>query len=552
MKSTTWILLDTETTGFAPPIYVVELAAQRMLGWKMQASPFRKLLNQNRDVPPEASRVHGYTREILERDGEPALQVYRDFGAYAANLPIVSFNLPFDLDDVLVPEWKRLGIPPIGSKGFCALRLAQRLLDPVPAGNCKLQTLRQYYRLPERGAHTALGDVQTVADLFDQVLRPIAEQRGLNKWEELVRYSSDEWYPSRIVFGKHKGRLFWEARTDQKLRGWLEWLAASSNARSRNMGRWYLRQLEIESEPLPDSPVSAVAVDGASKQAERSHATPRDALVIYVNPHMEQLRRLVAAARARLAELEADYTRERSRVDAMHAALFRQLREHYQRRDRFRLIVDYRRRYLDALLRSGEDDAKQSAQGYEEARARVEREYEETSAAVAKKHPLTAEEEMELTRLWKKLVKLYHPDRFAGEPDKLDTYTKLTGAINRAKDTGDMKTLREIAEDPAGYILRQGWASLDFSDEVLVAKLRRLYDTLQIEIITVIESLGELRNSPDYELSQLCARRPAMLDELAKQQAKALEEECRHLEGQACKLAEEIQQLSGDGSPPIA
>jgi len=26
--------------------------------------------------------------------------------------------------------------------------LAQRLLDPVPAGNCKLQTLRQYYRLP--------------------------------------------------------------------------------------------------------------------------------------------------------------------------------------------------------------------------------------------------------------------------------------------------------------------------------------------------------------------------------------------------------------------
>jgi hypothetical protein len=25
---------------------------------------------------------------------------------------------------------------------------------------------------------------------------------------------------------------------------------------------------------------------------------------------------------------------------------------------------------------------------------------------------------------------------------------------------------REIAEDPAGYILRQSWAGLDFSDEV--------------------------------------------------------------------------------------
>jgi DNA polymerase-3 subunit epsilon len=57
----------------------------------------------------------------------------------------------------------------------------------------------------------------------------------------------------------------------------------------------------------------------------------------------------------------------------------------------------------------------------------------------------------ELNRLWKKLVKLYHPDCFAHEPE-------LTAAINRAKDSGDIKTLREIAEDPHGFILRQGWA----------------------------------------------------------------------------------------------
>jgi hypothetical protein len=28
LYSTPWLLLDTETTGFKPPIYVVELAAQ--------------------------------------------------------------------------------------------------------------------------------------------------------------------------------------------------------------------------------------------------------------------------------------------------------------------------------------------------------------------------------------------------------------------------------------------------------------------------------------------------------------------------------------------
>ena len=51
-------------------------------------------------------------------------------------------------------------------RGVLCDALAQRLMDPVPAGNCKLQTLRQYYRLPERGAHTALGDVETAGWWF--------------------------------------------------------------------------------------------------------------------------------------------------------------------------------------------------------------------------------------------------------------------------------------------------------------------------------------------------------------------------------------------------
>ena len=126
-----WILFDTETTGLAAPIFVVELAAQRMRGWSADGEPFRKLLNQNQEIPAEASRVHGYTREILERDGEPPHQVYREFAEYAGGLPLVSFNLEYDLDEVLKPEWRRLHLAPIGRPGFCALRLAQRLLDPV-------------------------------------------------------------------------------------------------------------------------------------------------------------------------------------------------------------------------------------------------------------------------------------------------------------------------------------------------------------------------------------------------------------------------------------
>jgi len=544
-----WILLDTETTGFSVPIFVVELAAQRMRGWEPDGAPFRKLLNQNQDIPAEASRVHGYTREILERDGEPPRQIYREFAEYAGNLPLVSFNLEYDLEEVLKPEWKRLGVDAVGAAGFCALRLAQRLLDPVPAGNCKLQTLRQYYRLPERGAHTALGDVQTVADLFARVLRPIAEHRGLDSWEKLVTYAAAEWYPSRIAFGKHKGRLFHEARKDAELRRWLDWVAGSSNTRSARMGRWYLKQLEIEAEPSP-----AFAAPEVESQPDKAKA-PREAgfaaVVIYVNPVLQEWRKLVAGARERLAELETDYTKEKSRVDALQAVLFRRLREHYQKRDRLRLVVDYRKKYLDSLLRGGEEEAKQAEENYAKAKAQTDKDYEETAAAVAKKKELTPDEEAELTRLWKKLVKLYHPDRFAHEPDKLETYVKLTAAINRAKDSGDIKTLREIAEDPHGFILRQGWTALDFSDEAELSQLRKLYESLQLEIIEVLEQLNRLRESPDYELCQISEKKPGMLDELATERKKLLEKESAELEKQASQLAEEIKELSEQASDRI-
>ena len=266
--------------------------------------------------------------------------------------------------------------------------------------------------------------------------------------------------------------------------------------------------------------------------------------IIYASPELEQLRQLVAGARAQLAESETDYTKEKSRVDAVQAVLFRLLRQHYQKRDRLRLTVDYRRKFLDSLTRGDRQEGMKAAEDYERDQTQTDRDYEELAAAADKKQNLTAEQEAELTRLWKKLVKLYHPDRFANEPDKLEAYHKLTAAINQAKDIGDIETLREIADDPQGFMLRQGWASLDFGDAEELAQLRRLHETLQKEIASVTESLKQLRDSPDYELCQLSEQKPGVLDELAVERTKQLESEIAELEKQAEQLASEIKRLT--------
>jgi hypothetical protein len=114
------------------------------------------------------------------------------------------------------------------------------------------------------------------------------------------------------------------------------------------------------------------------------------------------------------------------------------------------------------------------------------------------------------------------------------------------------KTSREIADDPHGFLLRQGWATLDFSDEAELSQLRRLHETLQLEIIAVLESLNQLRESPDYELCQLSEQKPGVLDELAAERRKLLETESAELEKQADRLAEEIKELSGQAVTGIS
>ena len=68
-------------------------------------------------------------------------------------------------------------------------------------------------------------------------------------------------------------------------------------------------------------------------------------------------------------------------------------------------------------MRQGGEEAGKIAQEYRQASAQSDREYAETAAALAEKQELTAGEAAEVSPLWRKLVKLFHPDRCAHEPD---------------------------------------------------------------------------------------------------------------------------------------
>ena len=83
-------------------------------------------------------------------------------------------------------------------------------------------------------------------------------------------------------------------------------------------------------------------------------------------------------------------------------------------------------------------------------------------------------------------------------------------------------------------------------EERELAQLRRLWESIELEIIRVLEASNALKESPDYELHRLTMQSPAFFDETVRRHVEGLEKELRALESEAVELAKEIEELTGE------
>jgi DNA polymerase III epsilon subunit-like protein len=183
----TWVVVDTETSGLMAPIHVVEIAAQRMRGWRREGEPFQVLLNHDVAIDSAAEAVHGYSRFFLRKHGIAPEEAHARFRAYAGNLPLVAYNLSFDWDRALVPEYQRLNRPVTGRRGFCALTLSRRTLTGLP--NFRLETLKDHFSLNTARSHQGRNDVETLCALFERVLAAKLASAGIVGFEKVAKFS---------------------------------------------------------------------------------------------------------------------------------------------------------------------------------------------------------------------------------------------------------------------------------------------------------------------------------------------------------------------------
>ncbi len=171
------VLFDTETTGLDPRAgdRILEIAAIELRSDLPTGRRFHRLVDPERDVPPEASRVHGFTRDDLR--GKPRFaEIVDEFLEFIGDDLLIAHNAPFDFGFVNA-ELARIGRPSLDATRMVdSLELAKRRFPGMP-NSLDALCRRFAIDLTERSSHNALLDCRLLAEVYVELTG--GRQRGL-------------------------------------------------------------------------------------------------------------------------------------------------------------------------------------------------------------------------------------------------------------------------------------------------------------------------------------------------------------------------------------
>lgn len=164
------LVLDTETTGFDPATgdRVLEVAAVELVNLVPTGRFYHQLIDPEREVPEEATKVHGFTWDML-RDKPKFAEIAPAMLEFLGDDPIVAHNAPFDFG-FLDAELKKAGHRPLDrARMVDTLVLAKKRFPGLPNS---LDALCRRYGIDNsmRTSHNALLDVQLLAQVYLELM----------------------------------------------------------------------------------------------------------------------------------------------------------------------------------------------------------------------------------------------------------------------------------------------------------------------------------------------------------------------------------------------
>lgn len=160
-----FVVLDVETTGLSPSRHrIIEIGALIVQGDATRGT-FAQLINPGQRIPDFIAQFTGISSEMVVK-APKAEKVLPEFLEFIGRRPIVGHNVSFDLGFLGYEAQRMQGFFP--TDGLDTIALARRFVPGVR--RLKLDMLAARLGIAAHQRHRALGDAQTTADVFRQLI----------------------------------------------------------------------------------------------------------------------------------------------------------------------------------------------------------------------------------------------------------------------------------------------------------------------------------------------------------------------------------------------
>ena len=185
LRELVYTAFDTETTGLEPSKgdKIVAIGAVRLEKGKiLKDAIFHTLVNPERPIPPQATKIHGITDEMV-KDKPTLREVLPKFLTFCKDTVLVAHNAAFDLKFLEI-EAEKLGLK-LDFPVIDTLFISYGLFGEFE--NHNLDTIAAKLGIPVAGLHSALGDALLTAEIYLRFI-PHLERRGIRTLEELFEF----------------------------------------------------------------------------------------------------------------------------------------------------------------------------------------------------------------------------------------------------------------------------------------------------------------------------------------------------------------------------
>lgn len=162
-KTEGYVVIDIETDGLdEEKNSIIEIGAIKIKGNK--AESFSRLIRVDYELPRNIVNLTNITDEMLDESGVNKEEVLKDFLEFIEDLPIVGYNLPFDIKFIKY-NLEKLGLD-IKNKQVDLLPIVR---ENTTLANYKLSTVAKHFGIAEKIPHRGLLDAGVILELSEKL-----------------------------------------------------------------------------------------------------------------------------------------------------------------------------------------------------------------------------------------------------------------------------------------------------------------------------------------------------------------------------------------------